>query len=257
MKREKRQCTKSKTALSCFRSLLFRRLWEAHCASRSSGSLPLGFRLFFFSSLLPTALAPLFTNHLLPPFFPTTPKHPPTLKQWLVRSRRLASPRAARPRASSSPPRLPASRRPPPVRFFDFSPPLNDFPRPSLPSVLPPSFHRNGPVLSADSESESQSARLAREKGEASVGSGRASAAKKCRTRERDSQARGELEQSRRRASSLLLLPLSDLLSLSFFFLPKKNSNSFQQAASRSPTVTAPERSRSARSASTRSRPTS
>ena len=74
MKREKRQCTESKTALSCFRSLLFRRLWEAHCASRSSGSLPLGFRLFFFSSLLPTALTPLFTNHLLPPFFPTTPK---------------------------------------------------------------------------------------------------------------------------------------------------------------------------------------
>ena len=256
MKREKRQCTKSKTALSCFRSLLFRRLWEAHCASRSSGSLPLGFRLFFFSSLLPTALTPLFTNHLLPPFFPTTPKtsYSKTMARTKQTARKSTGGKAPRKQLATK-----AARKSAPATgaSFDFPPPLNDFPRPSLPSVLPPSFSRNGPVLSADSESESQSARLAREKGEASVGSDRASAAKKCRTRERDSQARESSRKSRRRASSLLLLPLSDLLSLSFFFLPKKNSNSFQQAASRSPTVTAPERSRSARSASTRSRPTS
>ena len=228
-------------------TLCFPQLWLS-----PSGLSP--FFLFFTashcfgSSLHKSSSSALLSHH------PQTPSNSKTMARTKQTARKSTGGKAPRKQLATK-----AARKSAPATgaSFDFPPPLNDFPRPSLPSVLPPSFHRNGPVLSADSESESQSARLAREKGEASVGSDRASAAKKCRTRERDSQARGELEQSRRRASSLLLLPLSDLLSLSFFFLPKKNSNSFQQAASRSPTVTAPERSRSARSASTRSRPTS
>ena len=67
------------------------------------------------------------------PLLPTPKPHQPNL-QWLVPSRRLASPRAARPRASSSPPRLPASRRPPPVRLS-----ARDFRSCAGARLLPPS----------------------------------------------------------------------------------------------------------------------
>ena len=98
MKREKRQCTKSKTALSCFRSLLFRRLWEAHCASRSSGSLPLGFRLFFFftashcfgSSLHKSSSSALLSHH------PQTPSNSKTMARTKQTARKSTGGKAPR-----------------------------------------------------------------------------------------------------------------------------------------------------------------
>ena len=59
---------------------------------------------------------------------------------------------------------------------FRFPPPLlNEF---LCPPLRVPFLSRNGPVLSADSESESRSAPLARERGRTSAARDRASAAK-------------------------------------------------------------------------------
>ena len=262
MKIEERASTVSSSACLCFWSLLFRRLarhfslatgdTELCVSSLSPSVLPaLSCFCFFFSSpsLFPSPQIILSTTAPLSP-----PQNPTQHQQWLVPSRRLASRPAARPRASSSPPRLPASRRPPPVRFdleevfssdFDFLASNRPFRSPC--AALGPSLRHRSPrglrVRVAEHASGEGERRAERRKGPRGRGekSGRAS--------ERDSRTKAA------RASSLLFfLTLSFLsLSLFLFLFPQQN----KQAASRSPTVTAREPSRSARSASTRSRPTS
>lgn len=206
----------------------------------------------FFPLLLPLLLCPLATNHPSRPPLPQPQKPQPNL-QWLVRSRRLASPRAARPRASSSPPRLPASRRPPPVRFsslldFRFMRKLK-LPLPLLPR---PASLATGP-FSPRAPSRSRRARVRR--GSEENGARESEPRERRKVKRASEREISRESQKRRRELPFFFFFVPSLSDLIFFSSQKKRKKT--QAASRSPTVTAPERSRSARSASTRSRPTS
>ena len=195
---EERECRQDKTAFSCACSLLFGRLATQACEFRACFELLAALLRLFFVSLLLRLLAPLHKSSFFPPSFPPQPQPPNTYNGSYqadgsqVHGRQSPA-QAARHQGC---PQVGARHR------CVFCCCLNELSRPSA----PPCLSRNGPVLSAGSESGSQSTRLARERGEATAGSDRASAAKMTKRSKREAEIRESEQELKRRRRELLFL---------------------------------------------------
>ena len=196
---EERECRKTKQlsralAVSCSGDSR-----RKHANSELASELLAALLWLFFVSLLLRLLAPLHKSSFFPPSFPPQPQPPNTYNGSYQADGsqvhgRQGPAQAARHQGC---PQVGARHR------CVFCCCLNELSRPSA----PPCLSRNGPVLSAGSESGSQSTRLARERGEATAGSDRASAAKMTKRSKREASASRESEQELQTTTARASLP--------------------------------------------------